>query len=439
MAIALRGKTYWIRLGQGPGMPRIEKSLGTSDKREAQKRHDEIEKAVWRNKLIVKEEVVPVGPTLEVIFERARNEHFKFLKDVYGVDSRWATLTKYLEASTIVSSITTKTSRALIQAMRDGSYQRGPDGPHYKYTDSSINRVLALLSKILALAEEWEVIPASPKLARLAVSDAFKRRPITREEEQMLVEALQGHANPRWAAYAPLVTFLGLTGCRMGEVVDRDGWQGIHLGAHPSMYLWDTKSGKDVTKPLVAEAVAILKAQKDAGDVRPFATYSETTLQAAWDWACAEIKIPDRKRVVRHSLRHACATRLLEAGADISAVQDYLGHEDITTTNKYKHLSSAHLRATADLLRPAPKLSRKAPPECPEDADSWGALSDEDANSGLLIRRSLVRAQVEEPNLRTPQAAMFGAFFFGGSVTELGRWAFLLIQLPTKNEGHLAA
>jgi len=75
----------------------------------------------------------------------------------------------------------------------------------------------------------------------------------------------------------------------------------------------------------------------------PYGRVSDMMLRVHFKKSLAAAGIT-RKGLTVHSIRHSCATHLLEAGADVRYVQELLGHESIETTVRYTHLMMEHLK-----------------------------------------------------------------------------------------------
>lgn len=204
---------------------------------------------------------------------------------------------------------------------------------------ATVNRKLAALSTVLRVAHDRGHIDKLPKFTRRRES-AGRLRWLTREEEV----AVWRHLEPDMR---DLCTVLVDTGMRLGEAWRLEA-RDIDL-VHSRVHVWETKADKPRTIPLTQRARGILERRAEAAHGPVFDTICRKTAIRRWRRACRAAGIDDNELVI-HSLRHTCASRLVQAGVEIKVVQEWMGHRSIQTTLRYAHLAPANLEAARDRL-----------------------------------------------------------------------------------------
>lgn len=202
-------------------------------------------------------------------------------------------------------------------------------------SNATINRKLAALSKCLRFAKQRGWIKELPHFPRKKESKG-RVRFFTVEEESAILADLEHHG---YDDLRDLVVVLADTGLRLSEALGLD-WADISLGERPRLTVWHTKNGEARTVPLTPRLVEVFKGRE--GSAKPF-RMNRWSARDAWDRMRERLGYADDSQYVLHTLRHTCASRLVQRGVPITVVKEWLGHKTITVTMRYAHLSPDQL------------------------------------------------------------------------------------------------
>ncbi|MBI4596692.1 MAG: tyrosine recombinase XerC [Candidatus Tectomicrobia bacterium] len=256
--------------------------------------------------------------------------------------------------------VDTKTIRAYLAYL----FKKGNNPSSMARKLASLRTFFKFLHREGVISNNWAKLVLTPKQLKklptyLTVDDTFR-----------LIESPRGDNFSELRDRAILETFYS-SGLRISELVslnlnDMDFRLGItHVKG---------KGGKERIVPLGEKAIealkSYLKARSSLLESNPEHRIGPESKEAAFlslrgkrisvrrtrDLVYKYAKQIDLlKHISPHALRHSCATHLLEAGADLRFIQEFLGHASLSTTQKYTHISLDRLLEVYDRSHPRAK------------------------------------------------------------------------------------
>lgn len=227
-------------------------------------------------------------------------------------------------------------------------------------TPGAANRVLALLSKMCALAEQWGLREGGTNPVRgiERFRERKRERHLQPAELSRLGDVLRRVERERTEhpSSVALVRLLLLTGARRGEVLGLR-WQQIDWQAG-SVRLADSKTGpKTLYLSDAAKAVlAALPRHPDNPWVLPGRVTGKALVnpQKPWRRIRAQAGLSD---VRLHDLRHTYAAIAARGGLSLPMIGALLGHTEPQTTQRYAHLVGNPVQAAAEQVGEAIRLA----------------------------------------------------------------------------------
>jgi integrase/recombinase XerC len=253
-----------------------------------------------------------------------------------------------------------------------------------RLSPTSIGRKLASIRGLFVFLKRRGHVASNPAAA-LRTPRAKRKLPSFLSVDEAMAFAEAGDDGEQMSPLAcrdrAAVETLYGGGLRVSELTGLD-IDAVDLGAGTARVLG--KGGKERVVPIGRQAVSAIReylerralvvrkgrapdpralfVNRDGGRVSPRAVQLMVGKRG--------LSVGTREPVHPHSLRHSCATHLLDAGADLRVIQDLLGHSSLSTTQRYTHVSIDGLMAVYDKAHPlAHKDGKAATLPAPEKED----------------------------------------------------------------------
>lgn len=220
---------------------------------------------------------------------------------------------------------------------------------------TSIRRTLSAVRTYFGFLLAEGLIDGDPS-EQLEPPKTWRRLPdvLTRDEVERLLEAPDAGHRLYWRdramlelAYASGVRVSELTGLKVRDVDLEDGFATVYgKGSKERLVPVGGAAIRAITTYL-RELRGRLEGGRGKGEGVLFLNARGGPLTRMGVWKILRKHVERAgitRKVTPHTLRHTFATHLLEGGADLAAVQEMLGHADISTTQIYTHVDRDYLR-----------------------------------------------------------------------------------------------
>ncbi|MGA7160655.1 MAG: tyrosine recombinase XerC [Bacteroidota bacterium] len=219
----------------------------------------------------------------------------------------------------------------------------------------SVIRKISTLRSFFKFALRRKLLPANP-MSNVVTPKAEKKLPQFLDEPAVeKLMALPDTAGPLGSRDAALLELLYSTGMRRGELVqldtdDIDGYERtvkvVGKGNKQRILPFGKKAHEALERYLVLRK-QLMSVKGAAEEKAVFLTAKGQRLYPSAVNAIVKKyfrEVSEIRQQSPHVLRHSFATHMLDRGADIFAVKELLGHESLSTTQIYTHLTSERLK-----------------------------------------------------------------------------------------------
>lgn len=220
-----------------------------------------------------------------------------------------------------------------------------------KNSNSTINKKLSCVRVVLDFAVEQGYLTERANLKNIKASANFRNSYITEEQELEIIKFTQHHDLESVRKFGEFWQWSIDTGLRFEEsrgVTRKDIYEDESIGW--VVMVQEENSKTNSFRPVPLTNRALLLAQKQQGD-KPWREFTNGRISRAWKYVRRHMDMVDNAEFVPYLTRHTLGSRLVQRTGNLKLVQQFMGHSNISMTEKYAKISPKNLIEAREVLQ----------------------------------------------------------------------------------------